>query len=76
MPSAQLQQRNPLGPSAPPGDSIYGDLGDPTGAEYDPDEEEALDEEDEGAGSGVPPAFATSSRRLGMSPEGSRGTSV
>ncbi len=41
--------------------------GDPTVTEFD--EEDALELEDEGEMAGVPPAYAISARRLGMSPE-------
>jgi hypothetical protein len=73
----QQQQRNPLGP--PPqelgevGDEIYGDVTEDgfyssrSAPEFD--EEDALELEDEGMSGGVPPSYAISARRLGMSPE-------
>ena len=65
-------QRNPLGP---PPQGIYRDVDDECSAAAAAaaaayyEEEDALEMEDEGAGAGVPPAYAISARRLGMSPE-------
>jgi hypothetical protein len=70
------EQRNPLGPPALQG--IYGDVYDEGEGSGDSeaaveaayyDEEDALEMDDEGAGAGIPPSYAISARRLGMSPE-------